>query len=285
MQEKNIWVVGGDLRQRALVRLLEEDGHTVHTVGLEGEGVTPEALGPGIALAHCLILPLPVTGKDGMVHTPLSREPISLSQVMDHMRPGQVLCGGLVSQEVRQAGEERSLQVFDYYAREECMVANAVPTAEGAVQVAMEQLPFTLHSARVLVLGFGRVGKLTAHRMRALGARVTVAAKGYEDLAWAAAYNYESIHLEELTCELGGFQLIVNTIPAQVLTAQRLAWVNPEVFILDLASAPGGVDRTRAEELKLRILQAPGLPGRTAPVTAAAAIRDSVYHILWELEE
>lgn len=43
------------------------------------------------------------------------------------------------------------------------MVANAVPTAEGAVQVAMEELPFTLHSARVLILGFGRVGKLTAH--------------------------------------------------------------------------------------------------------------------------
>lgn len=51
------------------------------------------------------------------------------------------------------------------------MVANAVPTGEGAVQVAMEELPFTLHSARVLILGFGRVGKLTAHRMGALGPR------------------------------------------------------------------------------------------------------------------
>lgn len=81
------------------------------------------------------------------------------------MEPGQILCGGMVSQKVREAGEERGLRVFDYYAREECMVANAVPTAEGAVQVAMEELPFTLHSARVLILGFGRVGKLTAHRM------------------------------------------------------------------------------------------------------------------------
>lgn len=285
MEEKNIWVVGGDQRHRALVRLLEEDGHTVHVAGLEGEGLTPEPLGPGLALAHCVILPLPVTGKDGSVHTPLYGEAVPLSQVLDHMSPGQVLCGGLVSETVRQEGERRGLRIYDYYAREECMVANAVPTAEGAVQVAMEQLPYTLHSARVLVLGFGRVGKLTAHRMRALGARVTVAAKGYEDLAWAAAYNYESIRLEDLTWELGGFQLVVNTIPAQVLDARRLAWVNPDVFILDLASAPGGVDRRKAEELGLRVLQAPGLPGRTAPVTAAAAIRDAVYHILWELEE
>ena len=281
MEEKNIWVVGGDRRQVYLAGLLREDGHTLHTVGL---GEKERGL-DDLALAHCVILPLPVLGKNGRIHTPLSQEKIDLSQVLNHMRPGQVLCGGMVSPEVREAGERAGLQVFDYYAREECMVANAVPTAEGAVQVAMEQMPFTLHSARVLVLGFGRVGKLTAHRMRALGARVTVAAADYGDLAWAAAYNYESIRLEELACELGGFQLIVNTIPAQVLDARRLAWVDPAVFILDLASAPGGVDLIRGEELGLHILQAPGLPGRTAPVTAAAAIRDSIYHILWELEE
>lgn len=160
----------------------------------------------------------------------------------------------------------------------------ALPTAEGAVQVAMEELPFTLHSARVLILGFGRVGKLTAHRMGALGAKVTVAAKSYEDLAWAAAYGHEAVRLEGLNCELGGFDLIVNTIPALVLPRQRLQWVSPAAFLLDLASAPGGVDRAGAQELGLRVLSAPGLPGRTAPVTAAAAIRDAVYHILWELE-
>ena len=179
---------------------------------------------------------------------------------------------------------QRGVAVLDYFAREELAVANAVPTAEGAVQVAMEELPLTLHSARVLILGFGRVGKLTAHRMGALGAKVTVCAQGYADLAWAAAYGHETMWLEKLGGELGGYDLIVNTIPAQVLDRRRLAWVHPGAFLLDLASAPGGVDQAAAKELGLRVLQAPGLPGRTAPVTAAAAIRDAVYHILWELE-
>lgn len=284
-KEHNFWVVGGDLRQLALVRLLREDGHTVHAAGLEGEGLVSEPLGPELALAHCVILPLPVTGKDGRLTAPLSQKPVDLSQLLGHLEPGQLICGGLVSPDVRAAGEKRGLRVMDYYAREECMVANAVPTAEGAVQVAMEELPFTLHSARVLVLGFGRVGKLTAHRMSALGARVTVAASRYEDLAWAAAYHCESIRLEELTWEIGGFHLIVNTIPALVLDAHRLSLVNPEAFLLDLASAPGGIDWQAAKALGLRALQAPGLPGKTAPVSAAAAIRDAVYHILWEWEE
>lgn len=283
--EWNLWVVGGDLRQRALVRLLREDGHTVHLAGLDSEDPAAEPLGPGLALAHCVILPLPVTREAGLLNAPLSREPVALSSVLAHLRPGQLLCGGMVSPALRAEGERLGLRVADYYAREECMVANAVPTAEGAVQVAMETLPFTLHSSRVLVLGFGRVGKLTAHRMRALGAKVTVSASGYEDLAWAAAYHYETIRLADLAWELGGFQLLVNTIPAQVLDGRRLAWVDPEAFLLDLASAPGGVDLAAAEARGLRVLQAPGLPGRTAPVTAAAAIRDSVYHILWELEE
>ncbi|MDY3013936.1 MAG: dipicolinate synthase subunit DpsA [Evtepia sp.] len=129
-RERNVWVAGGDLRQRALARLLREDGHTVHIAGLEGEGLEPEPIGPGLALAHCVILPLPVTRQEGVLHTPLSRETVELSRLLDYMEPGQILCGGLVSPAVREAGEKRGLLVFDYYAREECMVANAVPTAE-----------------------------------------------------------------------------------------------------------------------------------------------------------
>ena len=40
-----------------------------------------------------------------------------------------------------------------------------------------------------------------------------------------------------------------------------------------------------AEELGLTAVWARGLPGKTAPVTAAAAIRDALYHILEERGE
>ena len=252
-RERSFWVIGGDLRQRALARLLREDGHTVHIAGLEGEGLEPEPLGPGLALAHCVILPLPVAVGESFVHTPLSAARLPLAQVLDCLRPGQLVCGGMISPAVAAEMTRRGLRWADYYAREECM-------------------------------GFGRVGKLTAHRMGALGAKVTVSAQSYEDLAWAAAYGYETDRLEDLAWELGGFDLVVNTIPAPVLDERRLRWVAPGAFLLDLASAPGGIDRAAAQRRNLQVLQAPGLPGRVAPVTAAAAIRDAVYHILWEQE-
>ena len=284
-QERNFWVVGGDLRHRALARLLREEGHTVHLAAVRGEGLEPEPLSPALRLAHCVILPLPVTGPDGAhLHTPLSDKPVALSDLLDLLEPGQLLCGGLVSPAAAEAAARRGLRLADYYEREECKVANAVPTAEGAVQLALEELSSTLHGAQVLILGFGRVGRLTAHRMAALGARVTVAAREYGELAWAAAYGCGTVGLEDLNWELGAFSLIVNTIPAPVLDEKRLAWVDPDAYLLDLASAPGGIDRTAARARGLRVTQAPGLPGRTAPVTAAAAIRDAVYHILREEE-
>ena len=88
-RERNFWIVGGDLRQRALARLLREDGHTVHIAALEGEGLVAEP-GPGLALAHCVILPLPVTRRGEILHTPLSREEVTLPQLLDWLeaRPG-----------------------------------------------------------------------------------------------------------------------------------------------------------------------------------------------------
>ena len=140
-RERNFWIVGGDLRQRALARLLREDGHTVHIAALEGEGLVAEPLGPGLALAHCVILPLPVTRRGEILHTPLSREEVTLPQLLDWLEPGQVLCGGMVAPQAAAAAQARGLRLLDYYAREECMVANAVPTEE-AVGPFLERVPY-----------------------------------------------------------------------------------------------------------------------------------------------
>ena len=144
------------------------------------------------------------------------------------------------------AGEQRGLRVFDYYAREELQVANAVPTAEGAIQRAMEATDGTLHGSRCLVLGFGRVGKLLAYRLRNLGAQVTVAARKYRDLAWIDAMDFCSLPIGELSGHLGEFDLIFNTVPALLLDAPRLTETKENCLLMELASAPGGIEEGAA---------------------------------------
>lgn len=285
--ELNIWVVGGDLRQEKLAQLLAEDGHTVHAYALGQPqdpipGLTAEASLRHVDRADCVILPLTVSTGNGMLNAPLSPAGHMLPPILDRLSPGQFLCGGRVDPETQNLARERGLIIHDYFAREELAIANAVPTAEGAVQLAMEHLPVTIHGSKVLVLGFGRVGRLTAQRFQALGARVSVGARRYDQLAWAQAMGFGGEHLAHLKGWLCGYDLIVNTVPAQVLGREELEDVRSDCLILDLASKPGGVDLGTAGALGLTVIWALALPGKVAPVTAGAAIRDTVYNMLRE---
>lgn len=274
VQLRQFWVVGGDQRQRALATLFKQDGHSVECRGLDESAFSLE----GVETADCILLPLPVVNRPGMLNAPLSGQHIPLTAVLDALSPGQLIFGGKIEETSRQLAQQRGLLLQDYFTREELTVANAVPTAEGAVQIAMKELPFTIHGSRVLILGFGRVGKLTAQRFQALGAEVTVAARRYEALAWASAMNFQAVKLGTET--LSAFDLVVNTIPAPVLDEKRLRQLRPDCLVLDLASKPGGVDWAASESLHIKAIHALALPGKTAPVTAAAAIRDAVYHML-----
>lgn len=284
-QDRTFWVLGGDLRQAHLAQLLAQDGHTVYTYALEqGAHAAPDArtknTPEGIGGADCVIFPLPVCSAPGTLSAPLSTLKHALAPILESVTPAQVLCGGRLDPDTHSIFTQRGLTVYDYFQREELTVANAVPTAEGALQIAMEELPITIHGARVLVVGFGRVGKLTAQRFSALGAKVTVAARSYEQLAWAQTMGLSTEHTEHLAGLLCGYDLVINTVPAQILGQMELAGLKGDALIIDLASKPGGVDMDAAAQLGRRVIWALSLPGKVAPITAGACIRDTVYNIL-----
>lgn len=278
-RELNFWVIGGDARQERLAELLAADGHTVHpyALGQEREEELSEA-----ARADCVVLPLPAEAEAGVLNAPLAEGRYSLAEIFDALRPGQLLCAGRVSEGLTALAKERNLTLLDYFAREELTVANAVPTAEGAVQIAMEELPITIHGARVLVIGYGRVGKLCAHRFAALGAKVSVAARKWSDLAWCESMGYGVERTDALRPWLCSYDLVVNTVPARVLARAELGELKNGCLVIDLASKPGGVDMEAAAALGVRVIWALSLPGKTAPVTAGRAIRETIYHMLSE---
>ena len=158
-----------------------------------------------------------------------------------------------------------------------------MPTAEGAIQIAMEELPITLHEARVLVVGFGRVGRALAPRLQALGARVTVAARRYEQRSLAQSMGLGTERADRLPDWLCGYDLVVNTAPARVLGVEELSALKEGALVIDLASKPGGVDMAGAAALGVRVVWALSLPGKVAPVSAGRYIMDTVYHIMEEL--
>ncbi len=162
-----------------------------------------------------------------------------------------------------------------YARREEYQIAIAQLTAEGAIALLRPETG--LSGAHILLLGYGRIARLLARELQKAGALVTAAARSGEQRAWAEAESIEALPLDALSGALDRFDVIIGTIPAPVLTEPLLTLVRKDALLLELASAPGGIDAAAAHERGLRYIRAPGLPAKYAPERAAVILRDAVY--------
>ena len=265
-----IAVIGGDRRAALLAGLLQREGERLQSFALERaelpEGVErSEHLQGALYGADAVVLPLPVE-RGGWLNAPYARLPCALPELQEALWPGQTVFGGLFPADFQRAAAGRFLPLVDWMRRPAFVWGNAALTAEGALGLLLTESEGSLAGSRALVSGFGRVGRLTAQKLAALGARVTVAARRAESRAQAGALGFEALDFDELQ---SAYDYVVNTVPERVLGEGFLCCLPETALLLELASSPGGFDRNLAENLGLRCLAAPGLPGRSAPRAAA----------------
>lgn len=279
----NFAVLGGDERSVCLVGRLRQDGHEVHTFGMECSPSHQEkhtGLEEALAGAECVVLPVPLSVKPGFLNAPFGETEHRLEEIISRIPVGVPVFAGAVGGEAAALAEERGIVITDLLAIEELAVKNAALTAEGAVGVLIRETDHCLMGWDVLIIGAGRIGKLLGLRLKALGANVTVSARTESDKAWCRGMCLGAADTGELELILPKFSVVVNTVPSPVLPAGRLRCLPKDALILELASKPGGVDQTAARTLGVRVVTAGGLPGKTAPNSAASAIADTIYHHL-----
>lgn len=288
MKTKKYTVIGGDLRNIKLANLLQSEGNAVNLYGFDNAGFElgmneSTNLRDAIDESDVVVGPLPCSNDNENLNAPFHSCRIPMSDVFKSMTKNQLYIAGRISEKIAHLAQVYNVYTIDILEREEMSVLNAIPTAEGAIQIAMEELPITLHESNILVLGFGRIGKILAKMLLGLGANVFVEARKYSDIAWIRSYGFKPVMLPELENYLPGMDAIFNTVPSTLLDATLLPQVNRECLIIDLASKPGGVDFEKARQQGLKVIWALSLPGKVAPVTAAKFIKDTVYNIIEEL--
>jgi len=218
----------------------------------------------------------------GGLNAPLSAFRHDAEGIMRALPKTAVICGGMPGEKLLKTMEELGLDFVDYFKREELVALNALATAEGAISVLLENSPITIWDSRILVVGFGRIGKMLATRLLALGAHVAVSARNEGDKAYIRAAGCEALDTRTMSAELGRFDTVINTVPARVIGYEKLLLLKRDALCIDLASRPGGFDFEAAKKLDINAIWALGLPAETAPVTAGKIIKDTVMNILRE---
>ena len=282
---KNISIIGGDLRIVKLVDMLNADGYNVYTYGLEQANIDDiqkcKSIEEVSEKSDIIVSSIPFTSDGVNVNTPFSKNKISIEEVAKYIK-GKTFIAGRIEEELYQKFSET--KVIDLLKREELTVLNTIATAEGTIQIAMEESTKTLHGSKILVMGFGRVSKILSNMLKGIGAEVYCETRTTVNCAWIKAYGYNPILLDELDEELNKFDVIINTIPHIILNKERLKKVKKDCIIIDIASNPGGVDRNSAKELGIKMIWALSLPGRVAPVTSAEFIKETLENIIKDLK-
>ena len=186
MNTTKFCIVGGDMRQLYLAEFLIKKGYTVKICGIDKsrisgislKGARAAVMPAETAVPHSdvLILPIPISRDGFHISTPLagSRVNYEINDILDLADRNTVIAGGYVSDYIRSHIEERKMKVYDYNDSESFQIRNSISTAEGAVEIAMRELPVTIRGTSAAVLGYGRCGRTLASLLRSIGANVTV---------------------------------------------------------------------------------------------------------------
>ncbi len=289
-------VLGGDLRHCAAAEELSRRGFDVYACGLctdyfrGAELKLCDSMTEAVNGARAVILPLPASSDGELLNCPCLKcsERTALAEIIGGMDGGAVLLGGRIPQNAADTAAARGIKVYDYFLSEKLQIKNAYITAEAALSIAMNSLDRCIKGARTAVIGSGRIARLLSDLLLKIGARVAVAARNADSLVYFGLAGCETLS----TCAAGwygelisGFDVIFNTVPSPLFDRAFLERADKSTLLIELASAPGGIDVCSARELSSNVRWAPSLPGKYAPHSAGKLIAECVCEILGECEE
>ena len=263
MNNVDFAVIGGDRRMSLLAGMLGCRHYLYESDTL------PEKIESTAA-----VLPVPCS-LDGRTLNAAGATP--LWEVISRIRSPFVF-GGRIPADVREALTARGTRVYDLLEDEALLIKNAQLTAEGALGIIIAETQRSVCGASIAILGFGRIGRALARMLTALGASVTVAARSAAQLAEAECMGCRTASIAEPLAVFQGADAVCNTAPAKIADADALATLGGDAPFIELAS--GGYNADAARAANVRLINAQGLPGKTAPESAAQIIYDRITDLL-----
>lgn len=267
-------IIGGDKRQIYMANELIARNFSVIVYGLQDplldlSCMTAASLEDAMVSGQNILTPIPVS-KDGKNILAQNAKPdLTVEQLCGFLTAGQKLFGGCLTKEMKKICESKDIFSLDFMEQEEIVLFNTIATAEGTIAEAILGSRSNLHGSSCMILGFGRCARTLAEKLKGLCGNIDIAARSPVALASANAASFGTVPLSRLHEKIGTYEYIFNTIPSLIITRDLLIKTNPNVVIIDISSAPGGVDFNASRELCRNAGLYLGLPGKYAPKASA----------------
>lgn len=229
-----------------------------------------------------IVLPLPASTDEKNINSPYFEQKIPFEVIFDLIKPNGTIFVGRKWKALENLCNENEIELIDYFTREELVVMNAMITAEGAIEIALQNSGKTIFGSNVLVTGYGRIAKCLLKLLKGFEANVSVTARRFADLYWAEIMGAKSIHINNASKQLSDFDIVFNTVPATIFSEEMLSEFKDDCLFIDLATKSGIDDLELARKMGLKAIWALSLPGKAAPVTAGEIIADTIENILSE---
>ena len=240
--------------------------------------LTPESndICESVKNANIVILPIPAFDENDCVFAK-----IHVDKLFSCLKSGTKVFAGKVSPIITRLAKEYNLSIYDYASREEFSILNAVPTAEGSIITYIDMSKTTVSGEKFAVLGYGKVGRALAPRLKTLGGEVYVAARSPISLANVESDGLTPIDFNRYIKDPITVDAVFNTIPSPVIT-DEVAYKLKDAYLIDLASKPGGATENAKKILGNKYVNALSLPGRFFPDTGGEIIYKTIIGILSE---
>ena len=282
-----IAILGGDKREKIMSELLYKKGYEIIILSdiiFSNKDIKfYKDYKNVIKDAELIYLPLSGVDENNCVKSTFTTEEVKLdSKFISDINEKSMVLIGVNNHSIKKRFSENNISYIEMNKLADLAILNAIPTAEGAIKIAIEKTPYTIFESEILITGLGKVGMTLAWRLKALGANVYVATRDKKAISRGRDFGFKMIDYTDLEKYLAKINIIYNTVPAKIITERYLRLLTEDTLIVDLASSPGGVDFETAKELGIEAFLAPGLPGKIAPETAAKILADKVDNIICE---
>lgn len=248
----NFKIIGSDKRLEYLKFSLIDDGHKICE-----------------NICENIILPIPVTRNNNFI---LGTN-VDLNNFFLNLPDNcTVFCG---CKYLLDKNIIKNRKIFDYSDNEMFLLENAKLTAYGALKIILEKVNKPFDDIKILISGFGRIGKILSNFLVKLNMKVYVFGHSDEDIFWAENIGARYLHnLKNLD-----FDFIVNTAPNMIFSNKVIENIKSDPIFIELASKPG-IDKKECQNRNFEYISALGIPGKLFPKYSSQIIKESIYKII-----